>query len=349
MKAAELIESRMSAWRLLERHCETLERGKRRKMPPGERTEFASLYRAACADLALADAYQLPASTIRYLHELVGRAHNQLYRSRRFALSTWSRTMFEVVPRQLFHDGYLRLAFVLFWGGFFLSAFLASQWTPVPVFAEDMLGRDFIQQIEMSFSDGFDDESSRIGGGAAFAHYTLNNTSIGLRCFGMGLIFGIGGLFALVFNAVFIGAIFGHMSTSPHSDTFYEFVTAHGPFELTAVILSAAAGMRMGFALVRTEGLRRTDSLALAARTSLPVMMAAVTLFVLAAIIEGFISPSGLPYEAKATVAMVSTLLLLLYFAVLGYSDPPEDEEPLQMATLGDGADTPHGHSPSNS
>src|SRR5690606_33179082 len=102
--------------------------------------------------------------------------------------------------------------------------------------------------------------------------------------------------------------------------------TAHGPFELTAIVLSAAAGMRLGFALVSTEGLSRGDSLARAAKTSLPIMMVAVVLFFLAAIIEGFISPSSLPYEIKAIVAMTSSLLLMFYFALLGYSDPPEEE-----------------------
>ncbi len=56
---------------------------------------FSALYRAACADLALADAYQLPAETVRYLHQLVGRAHKQLYRSRSFNMSTWLTQLFD--------------------------------------------------------------------------------------------------------------------------------------------------------------------------------------------------------------------------------------------------------------
>jgi hypothetical protein len=51
----------------------------------------------------------------------------------------------------------------------------------------------------------------------------------------------------------------------------------------------------------------------------MPTMGAAMLLFFLAALIEGFISPSALPYEAKAAVCTLSVLLLLLYFVVLGY------------------------------
>jgi hypothetical protein len=53
-----------------------------------------------------------------------------------------------------------------------------------------------------------------------------------------------------------------------------------------------------------------------------PAALTAVILFGLAGLIEAFISPSALPYAAKAGVAIVSTLLLVVYFFVLGY--PPE-------------------------
>jgi hypothetical protein len=39
----------------------------------------------------------------------------------------------------------------------------------------------------------------------------------------------------------------------------------------------------------------------------------------MAAFIEGYISPSTLPYPLKASVAVLSTSLLLFYFVILGY------------------------------
>ncbi len=50
-------------------------------------------------------------------------------------------------------------------------------------------------------------------------------------------------------------------------------------------------------------------------------------LFIAAAFIEGFISPSSIPYSLKALVAMVSTLLLLGYLVVLGYTQQTDEEE----------------------
>ncbi|MGI9456325.1 MAG: stage II sporulation protein M [Aeoliella sp.] len=329
MKAAELVESRLKQWRQLEQCCLGMERRGKGRLDAKRRTEFAALYRAACADLALADAYQLPAGTVRYLHQLVGRAHNQLYRSGKFDYGQWYEEMFKNVPQRLFHDGYLRVAFVIFWGGFLLSGFLASKWTPVPAYAESVVTDEGLLHMEMSFSEPIGSSGASGFESGMMGFYVFNNTSIGLRCFAMGLVFGVGGLFATLFNAVYLGACFGYMTTVPEGENFFVFVTAHGPFELTAIVLSAAAGMRLGFSIVSTDGLSRGASLARAARQSLPTMLAAVVLFFLAAVIEGFLSPSAAPYEIKAAVAMVSTLLLLIYLVVLGYSErPPDDVAP---------------------
>ena len=83
MKVAQLIERRQPMWRELEILCSQMTRGSRKKDPEVV-ARFSELYRSACADLALAEAYQLPPKTVDYLHRLVARAHNQLYRSRHY-------------------------------------------------------------------------------------------------------------------------------------------------------------------------------------------------------------------------------------------------------------------------
>lgn len=148
--------------------------------------------------------------------------------------------------------------------------------------------------------------------------YVFHNAGIGLQCFAAGLLLGVAGMFITVSNAVILGTVFGHMATVPQRDNFFNFVTAHGPFELTAIVLASAAGMRLGFSIVDTRGKTRSASLRQAGREALPTMCASIVLFALAAIIEGFVSPTELPYAMKAAVAVVSTVLLLAYVVVLG-------------------------------
>ncbi|HBO45012.1 MAG TPA: stage II sporulation protein M [Planctomycetaceae bacterium] len=315
MKVSDLLESRRVKWKALEMLCERLEGRGRRRLDAATVVRFSSLYRSACADLALADAYQLPRETIRYLHQLVGRAHNQLYRSRLFRLSTWSRQLLVDVPRQLFNDWSLRLAFCIFWGVFVLSAALGYS---RPEFAQQVVGKETIESVEENYSQPVNDENPAFRG-FMLGYYVLNNAGIGLRCFALGIVFGVGGLLITVFNAALLGGLFGHMATTAQSGNFFEFVTAHGPYELTAVVMASAAGMRLGFSLLYTKGRTRIDSLRRAAREAMPTMGAFVILFVLAALIEAFVSPSPLPYAFKMAVCVFSAASLVFYVFVLGY------------------------------
>jgi uncharacterized membrane protein SpoIIM required for sporulation len=315
MKVADLLESRRDNWRELERFCSIMESRRKSKIGAAGVQRFAALYRAACADLALADAYQLPQNTVHYLHQLVGRAHNQLYPSRSFAFADWGREMIYALPQRMFHDNCLRLAFLVFWGVFIGSMICAYA---SPKFTEELVGKDTMRSMEEMYAEahtGRDANQSSFMGG----FYVRHNPSIGLQCFAAGLICGVGGLFVTISNASILGAVFGHMATVPQRGNFFQFVTAHGPFELTAIVLAAAAGMRLGFALVDTRGLTRAGALRQARGEAMPMACASVILFCLAALIEAFVSPSALPYQVKAFVAVFSSGLMMFYFVLLGY------------------------------
>ena len=325
MKIAKVIASRREQWQKLETICVRLESGERSRMSAETLVEFSSLYRSACADLALADANLLPPNTVLYLHRLVGRAHNQLYRSKGFDFAAWYDLLIRQVPRRIFSDGCVQLAFVLFWGVFILSAILASSTTLWPDYAENVLSEEQISNMESMFSDPI---GGRAGGTDVMmaGYYIQHNTSIGLRCFVGGLLV-IPGILITSFNAAFLGAAFGYMARPdvPQGVNFFHFVTAHGPFELTAIVLSAGAGLRLGISWMKTNGLTRAASLRKTSIEAMPVMGAAMALFFLAALVEAFLSPSAAPYPLKAFVALISSGLLAFYFIVLGFPRGDQD------------------------
>jgi len=314
MKVSDLLQSRVENWRQLEQLCMKMEGRSRRFVPAPAVGRFSALYRAACADLALADAYQLPPATVNYLHRLVARAHNQLYRSQTFDVRSWPHELFVEVPQRLFTDNCLRLAAFIFFGTFILAAALAYG---SPDFAQQIAGKDALMQVEEMYAEPT--SGGGTSGGFMAGFYINHNSTIGLRCFAFGLVFGVAGLYETLFNAALLGTIFGHMARVPQAENFYQFVTAHAPFELTAIVLSAAAGMRLGFSLVQTHGLTRVASLRRAADQAMPVMGAALLMFLLAAFIETAISPSSAPYEVKAAVSIISSGMLMFYFVILGY------------------------------
>ena len=322
MKIADLLEQRRQGWLELEQMCVSLESMRFPFQKKGSSiSRFSALYRAACTDLAMAEQYQLPPTTIEYLHRLVGRAHSQLYRSRQLPSHRWVYYIGVIAPQSIFRDPCVKVASVVFFGLFTLSAIVAWAEGTFPGFAERILGREQIENMEKSFSKplkgNFDQYVAMSG------YYIQHNTSIGLQCFALGPLI-LPSLCALGYNGVVLGASFGYMTRSEveEGDVFFQFVTAHGVFELTAIALSAAAGLRLGIGLFSTGGLQRIESFRLNAERSLPVIMASVILFIMAAFTEGFLSPSPLPYFVKASFAVFSSGLLMYYFVVLGYPRP---------------------------
>ncbi|MFM2003895.1 MAG: hypothetical protein RI963_3321 [Planctomycetota bacterium] len=323
MNIAALLEERGKEWKELETLCDRLEvKGRGERGASGSILRFASLYRSACADLALADSYRLPPATVAYLHRLVARAHNNLYRADRFAPSAWFDAVFRAAPRQIFSDPCVRVATLLFFGLFTLAMILGYQQTAFPGFALAILGEDQMASMEKMYERPLQGSLDHYVSAAAF--YIQHNTGIGLRCFAYGILV-IPCLLTLGHNAVVLGTAFGYMARpdTTGADNFLQFVTAHGPFELTAIALSAGAGLRLGVGLISTGGLTRIGSLYQSAQRAVPVMVAAAMLFFLAALTEGFISPSPLPYTIKALWAVMSSGLISFYFVILGY---PRDE-----------------------
>lgn len=277
--------------------------------------ELSALYRGACADLALTDAYHLPAATGDYLHHLVARTHARFYRRTAWSWRSLSDLVLITVPGRLYGDPCLRVAVAAFFGVFLISGLL-SAWRPE--LAATALGNDHLDDLRDMYAHGFE----RDGGDGAlmYGFYIRNNVGIAMACFASGIFAGVGSLLWLAFNGIALGCSFGYMTTvdAASRSNFFTFVLAHGPFELTGITLAGAAGLRLGLGLVATKGLPWRASLRRAATEAVPILSVAAVLVACAAPIEAFVSPSRLPVWVKATVCILSSLVLVVYLVGLG-------------------------------
>ncbi|MBQ9800194.1 MAG: stage II sporulation protein M [Thermoguttaceae bacterium] len=323
----ELIAKREPDWKELEELTAELKSVRSQGARDGAKiARFAALYRATCGDLALAESYRFPPGTIRYLNDLVGVAHNVLYRRQSWDLKTFWRVFFFDAPRWLLTDAAFWTALALFWIPFWTCEAIAAK---NPEFARSVVGSEQLTSLERMYSKPFEemDAFDRVG---MAAFYVQHNGGIGLQCFALGALFAFPGLYILAFNAATLGVSFGYMSSgaveAEVAARFAEFTTAHGPFELTAVVLSAAAGMRIGFGLIKTNGYSRLDSARRAAIKASPAMVAAFLLFCGAATLEAFVSPRptlfwgvfGDAAAVKRGIALFTSALLVVYIVGLG-------------------------------
>jgi len=110
------------------------------------------------------------------------------------------------------------------------------------------------------------------------------------------------------------------VTAAGHGKNLLTFTCTHGAFELTAIVISATAGMVMGYALVNTGGRTRFGSLRAHARDIAYLVMGAALMLLVAAGIEGFWSPSGLPAKVKWGAAIGAYLLVICYLTFAGRS-----------------------------
>ncbi len=322
MRVVDRLAQREASWRELDMLLDKLASPKHARPRTADVLRLGQLYRAACTDLMLAEAHDLPRDTIAYLHDLVGRAHNAVYRAQGFKFADWGKTLFGTVPRRLRTDPALRIAAAIFWGSFLIFGLLAAG---RPGFAGKVVGEAMVDQMEQMYAEAFhkdgpdkSDAGRERNDTLMTGFYIQHNTSIGLRCFAWGIFFGLGSLYELLSNGVTLGTVFGHMATTPSAGNFYTFVTAHGPFELTAIVLAGASGLRLGYGTILAIGARDLRPLRREAAHALPIVGASAVLFVLAAFLEGFVSASPLPYSAKAAIACVCALVIVAYLVLGG-------------------------------
>jgi uncharacterized membrane protein SpoIIM required for sporulation len=156
-------------------------------------------------------------------------------------------------------------------------------------------------------------ESGRTGDPVYGAFYFTNNARVAFNAFALGATFGVGTIAVVLVNGVLLGATAAIVAANGSLRAFLSFVLPHAGVELTAIVLAAAAGLHLGAAILAPGWRRRTDSLAVAARDSLPLVLGCAALLVIAGVVEGFISPMSWPLRAKAAIGGTLNVLLVFY------------------------------------
>jgi len=303
-------------WDRFARLLASLERGE-----TVDAAELPPLYRQLCHDLALARERQLSSALVAELNELALAGHRLLYRARSGEIRGIGTFLARDFPRAV--RGEFRLVaslHALFYG---LALGLAVLAWSHPDLIYSFMTSESVREIEAMYDpSGTVSTTPRDAGTDAtmFGFYIWNNVSIAFRTFASGLAFGVGTLVSVIWNALTLGLIASHLARAGSAQTFFSFVIGHGAFELTAILLSGVAGMRLGLAVLAPGPRSRVAALRAAALSSLPIIAGAALMLVIAAGIEAFWSPRQLPVAVKYTVGAGLWLLVGLWLATAGRS-----------------------------
>jgi uncharacterized membrane protein SpoIIM required for sporulation len=288
--------------------------------PPVSAARIAALYRRACEHLALARARCYPAYIVDRLERVTAGAHQLIYQHREFGLTRLRNLVTVEFPSAVrTHRPYVAVAAATFLLPAIVIAVLVY-WRPELILS--VVSSDTAASFESMYSPAAH-SIGRTREAATdwmmFGFYIRNNVGVAFQCFAAGLFAGLGSLFFLAYNGAFSGALAGYLMERGLSPTFYSFIATHSAFELTALVLAGAAGLRTGHALLAPGRLTRLQSLVQSARDSAVLLYGVTAMLLVAAAIEAFwSSASWLPAAAKYAVAAVCWIAVLSYFGIQG-------------------------------
>ncbi len=316
MNEAGFVRRRKLDWDRLEEYAARLD-GKGEKLSGRDLFDVISLYRRVSGDLARARTLEVRRDLIDYLNGLVGRMHFRLYTARTYPMRKLGSFFTAEFPRAVRRAGRYVLAATLLLALPALAAYLAVRLRPewAAVFAPP----GYAQMAEQAFGSEFG-EKARTGGVNALMHsfYIVNNTRVAILAFGTGIFLGLGSILVTAYNGLLVGGVAALVEQKGFGGNFWAFVSSHGGIELGAIVLSAAAGLRVGLCLVNPGPWPVRKALALAARESGLIMGGVVVMLALAAMIEAWVSPSTMPNGLKYLLGLGNLAALLAYLGLAG-------------------------------
>ena len=309
MNVKQFVKQHREDWKRLEELVTVLQ--KKRNASGDAIRRFNKLYQKAAQNLSYSQTYYPKEDVTQYLNGLVSQSHNLLYNDqlssgkqvRRFLSTTFIGLLLEQWN-----------AVVIAMGLFFLGAaraFIAVIGHPLAAYS--ILPDSMAHTVDPSSTgeiDGNVDSPTMSGA------IMTNNIQVSFLAFAGGITFGLLTTYVLIYNGILLGALAAVFTNAGHTYEFWAYILPHGMIELTAIFIAGGAGLLMGYKLFVPGTLSRGYHLKVQAKRSVQLVLGTIPLFVIAGLIEGFITPAAIPLSVKYGVALVTVLGLILYVAI---------------------------------
>jgi uncharacterized membrane protein SpoIIM required for sporulation len=281
---------REGEWRRLEDILTRAEKKSVRSLSDEDLLALPVLYRGALSSLSVARETSLDLELVTYLEVLCARAYFFVYGVRTSAgtrLAAFFRSDWPAAVRGLWRETLVSFAIMLI--GVLAGYLLVANdpgWYDSLMPGDMAQGRDFnssAEQLRGTLYDG-----GEKGWLAAFAAGLFaRNSQVSIFAFALGFAFGVPTAMLLVYNAALAGAFFALFASHGLGAEVGGWLIIHGSTEFFAIILSGAAGFRIGWSVVFPGEQSRLAAAAASGRSAAIVMGGVVVMLMAAGLLEG--------------------------------------------------------------
>jgi uncharacterized membrane protein SpoIIM required for sporulation len=284
--------------------------------PAKDPDEMAGQFTDLVNDLGYAKTFYPQSKVTQYLNGLASRIYLGIYRNKKEEVSRISRfwkTELPLVVRKYHREiGYSFLIFLLF---AVMAAFSAAH---DESFVRGVLGDQYVDMTEENIAHGdpfgvykHQDQLSM------FFYIAVNNIQVSFTIFVLGFLVSIGTVWQLFRNGVMVGAFQYYFFAKGLGWQSVLVIWIHGTLEISAIIISGAAGIVLGNSILFPGTHRRIDSLKRGGKDGLKMMIGLVPIFIAAAFLEGFVTRySKMPIWLSLFILVTSLSFVVWYFVV---------------------------------
>lgn len=308
MNQERYINEKRGVWEELEEILVRIDRGGLRALSPGELRRLGELYRRTASHLAYAKVHFPGSGTVTYLNQLVARAHSRVYLSAPASARDILGFFRNIFP-QAFRRASLSIGLA---ASIFLLGSIAGY---VAIALDPNLAEALVPENIRNFT-------AQAREGEIFPEplrplisslILINNVKVGILAFGLGLTLGLGTAYVLFSNGLLLGALAAHFQAKGLGLPFWSLILPHAVLELIAIFVAGGAGFLLGWALIDPGHYTRRDALVLRGRQAIALILGSLPFFLVAAAIEGFITPLGVSPWAKLAFAAMTGMAALFY------------------------------------
>ncbi|MEL6891223.1 MAG: stage II sporulation protein M [Actinomycetota bacterium] len=274
-----------------------------RQLRPEELDELVSSYQRTSAHLAQARlSYGADDPVVGRLTSIVAAAHGVIYRRREtrpgravarflwltFPASMWRIRWFIVVAA---------LVTIVPWVIF-------QVWIGVSPDAFDLTADEAVRTsyIERDFEQYYSSQPAQNFASQVF----FNNVRVGILAFAAGILLCVFTVFVLAFNGANVGMAGGLFTHVGEWERFWGLILPHGLLEISAVIVSGAAGLRLGWSVIAPGDATRWQAVTAQGRDVGNVVIGLVVAFGVAGLIEGFVTGQPWPTSVRVGIGVLA-------------------------------------------
>lgn len=331
MLLRQVLADREESWRRLEALIERAETRGAASLTDAELRELSALYRRTTVHLAQLRTRTQDKRLIKYVNGLVARGHALIYAGKpKYALRGLVDLFVRGFPRAFvdtarFQAVAIGLLVVAGFASFAATsirpehgyAFLGTAETRVPG-----ANRDHLLEVLRSGRE------TGAGYRAFFSSFLFtHNTRVGFLAFASGIFLCIPTVVLIAYNGLLLGAMSAVYHNAGLDTEWWAWILPHGVTELLAISIVSAAGLLLGYALIDPGGRPRLQELTRRGRQAAVLVVGCVPLFLLAAVIEGFLRQSQLSDLARLLFAVGTVVFWVAFFYTGTLRAPQRDRD----------------------